>query len=94
MLVLVRWLFFLVFLNPEALIANVKKGAVLRSDRQIPPLDSSPVCIDDGCLQGKVEPDSKLRPSYEAWYGIPYASPPVGTLRFEVSVLFTKVVKS
>lgn len=40
------------------------------------------VCIRDGCLQGKSERGNFIR--YDAWYGIPFAAPPVGELRFKV----------
>lgn len=40
------------------------------------------VCYSDGCVQGKTE-DGNLKP-YDAWYGIPYASPPINELRFKV----------
>lgn len=42
----------------------------------------SVVCITDGCVRGVVVPGN-FKP-YTAWYGIPYAAPPVGSLRFKV----------
>ncbi|XP_055694763.1 juvenile hormone esterase-like [Lutzomyia longipalpis] len=39
------------------------------------------VCTKVGCIRGKAE-EGRLRP-YEAFYGIPYAEPPLGELRFE-----------
>lgn len=39
------------------------------------------VCVRDGCLLGKAERGHK-RP-YDAFYGVPYAAPPIGPLRFE-----------
>ncbi|XP_055678843.1 juvenile hormone esterase-like [Lutzomyia longipalpis] len=41
----------------------------------------SEVCAKAGCVRGKVE-SGRVKP-YEAFYGIPYAEPPVGKLRFE-----------
>ncbi|XP_055685328.1 juvenile hormone esterase-like [Lutzomyia longipalpis] len=42
------------------------------------------VCAKAGCVRGKVE-SGRLKP-YDAFYGIPYAEPPVGKLRFESPV--------
>ncbi|XP_055696159.1 juvenile hormone esterase-like [Lutzomyia longipalpis] len=39
------------------------------------------VCAKAGCIRGKIE-NGRLRP-YDAFYGIPYAEPPVGELRLE-----------
>ncbi|XP_055677888.1 juvenile hormone esterase-like [Lutzomyia longipalpis] len=39
------------------------------------------VCAKVGCIRGKVEPGRKN--PYDAFYGIPYAEPPVGKLRLE-----------
>ncbi|GAB0089996.1 hypothetical protein DMENIID0001_046270 [Sergentomyia squamirostris] len=39
------------------------------------------VCAKDGCVRGKYE--SGWKKPYEAFYGIPYAEPPIGKLRFE-----------
>lgn len=40
------------------------------------------VCTSMGCLLGTTE-EGFERP-YLAWYGVPYATPPLGDLRFEV----------
>lgn len=42
------------------------------------------VCFQDGCVLGKTE-NGNLHP-YDAFYGIPFATPPVGPLRFEVKL--------
>ncbi|XP_055678822.1 juvenile hormone esterase-like [Lutzomyia longipalpis] len=39
------------------------------------------VCAKAGCVRGKFE-SGRIKP-YEAFYGIPYAEPPIGKLRFE-----------
>ncbi|XP_055691281.1 juvenile hormone esterase-like [Lutzomyia longipalpis] len=45
-------------------------------------LSQPKVCADEiGCFRGKYE--RGLEKPYEAFYGIPYAEPPVGKLRFE-----------
>lgn len=44
--------------------------------------DGLRVCIRNGCIQGKSEKGNVK--GYEAWYGIPFARPPVGLLRFRV----------
>lgn len=44
---------------------------------------SPTICIADGCLQGKSMRDE----SYEAFLGIPFAEPPLGNLRFSVSLI-------
>ncbi|XP_055700012.1 carboxylic ester hydrolase-like [Phlebotomus papatasi] len=48
------------------------------------PLSRPEVCVECGCVRGKFE--SGRRKSYDAFYGIPYAEPPVGKLRFENTV--------
>lgn len=40
------------------------------------------VCIPDGCVVGTTE-DGNEKP-FDAWYGIPYATPPIDDLRFKV----------
>lgn len=40
------------------------------------------ICLYDGCVQGKAE-QGNVR-GYDAWYGIPFATPPLGQLRFRV----------
>lgn len=48
------------------------------------PNDKHTICIDNGCLKGKLEEGNDK--SYEAWYGIPFAAPPLGQLRFKVII--------
>lgn len=43
-----------------------------------------PVCIKDGCIQGIIQDGNKKE--YEAWYGIPFAEPPIGEMRFRVNL--------
>lgn len=50
----------------------------------IPKHSDQKVCIDNGCVQGKVETGNDK--AYEAFYGIPFALPPVGELRFKVCI--------
>lgn len=47
-------------------------------------LPSPLVCIADGCIIG-TERDGLDGSQYEAFFGIPYARPPVEKLRFRVS---------
>lgn len=42
------------------------------------------ICLYDGCVQGKSE-EGNVR-GYDAWYGIPFATPPLGPLRFRVII--------
>lgn len=43
-------------------------------------VNSSTVCYSSGCVLGKEEKD------FSAWLGVPFAQPPVGPLRFKVSL--------
>ncbi|XP_059610843.1 carboxylic ester hydrolase-like [Phlebotomus argentipes] len=45
------------------------------------------VCANAGCIRGKYE-SGRIKP-YEAFYGIPYAEPPVGKLRLENPVPYS-----
>ncbi|XP_055697378.1 juvenile hormone esterase-like [Phlebotomus papatasi] len=51
------------------------------------PLSQPEVCAECGCVRGKFE--SGRKKSYDAFYGIPYAEPPVGKLRFESPVPYS-----
>lgn len=42
------------------------------------------VCTQNGCIEGVAQPGYQIE-EYEAFFGIPYAEPPVGDLRFAVS---------
>lgn len=42
------------------------------------------VCTEDGCIEGRATPGYQID-EYESFFGIPYAEPPVGKLRFAVS---------
>lgn len=44
------------------------------------------VCTRDGCIEGVAQPGYQID-EYEAFFGIPYAEPPLGDLRFAVSSL-------
>lgn len=48
------------------------------------------VCTTEGCLVG-IYKRGNVRP-YKAFYGIPYAAPPLGPLQFKVGII--KVVRS
>lgn len=41
------------------------------------------VCTQDGCIEGRATPGYQID-EYESFFGIPYAEPPVGKLRFAV----------
>jgi Carboxylesterase family len=45
------------------------------------------VCLEDGCVRGKVMPGYQTE-NFEAFLGIPFAQPPVGALRFQVLMIF------
>lgn len=46
------------------------------------------VCISNGCIQGKSEKGNVK--GYDAYYGIPFATPPTGFLRFKVMSTISK----
>lgn len=46
------------------------------------------VCTSDGCIEGRATPGFQID-EYESFFGIPYAEPPVGPLRFAVSKLLS-----
>lgn len=46
------------------------------------------VCCREGCVLGTTEEVSQSEKRYEAWYGIPYAAPPINELRFKVMIVF------
>lgn len=41
------------------------------------------VCTEDGCIEGRATNGYQIE-EYESFFGIPYAEPPVGKLRFAV----------
>lgn len=45
------------------------------------------VCTEDGCVEGRATPGYQID-EYESFFGIPYAEPPIGKLRFSVSHVF------
>lgn len=44
------------------------------------------VCTFDGCVEGRATPGFQID-EYESFFGIPYAEPPIGKLRFAVRIL-------
>ncbi|XP_055700011.1 juvenile hormone esterase-like [Phlebotomus papatasi] len=59
---------------------NISANALFKKSVLSPP----EVCAECGCVRGKFE--SGRKKSYDAFYGIPYAEPPVGKLRYESPV--------
>lgn len=47
------------------------------------------VCTEDGCIEGRATPGYQID-EYESFFGIPYAEPPVGKLRFAVCAVSYK----
>lgn len=45
------------------------------------------VCTEDGCIEGRATPGYQTE-EYESFFGIPYAEPPVGKLRFAASITY------
>ena len=66
------------------LIGMLPFGHTWSSFRQQEPLK---VCFKNGCVKGTLMDGYQIE-SFEAFMGIPYAKPPLGNLRFEVSVLW------
>lgn len=58
--------------------------AIISCASSVSPPNHLTVCISDGCVQGKTEKGNVK--SYNAYYGIPFATPPTGELRFKVTV--------
>lgn len=47
-----------------------------------------------GQVQGRTQASVVDGSTYNLWLGIPYAAPPVGSLRFQVFLVMTLVLKS
>ncbi|XP_055685782.1 juvenile hormone esterase-like [Lutzomyia longipalpis] len=67
---------FVLFVNMQNISVN---GEEFHSKSYVAP--EPIVCVDAGCVRGRVV--NGVRNTYEAFYGIPYAEPPVGKLRFK-----------
>lgn len=48
------------------------------------------LCTSNGCLRGRTE-SGNVKP-YNAFYGIPFAAPPIGSLRFKVSLFRRQII--
>lgn len=54
------------------------------------------VCVnnDNTCIEGVTVPATDADDAFEAFYGIPYAHPPTGILRFAVSKMRSSSVNA
>lgn len=79
---------FLVYL---LLVLTKNVCDVLAADDEFVPA-SRLVCITQGCLEGTTIPGYQVD-AYEAFLGIPFAQPPVGRLRFAVSLELSDLLR-
>lgn len=76
-----RLCFFVIIVVLEIISGVLSKGCSEGSLKRLK------VCIPDGCLQGVTKKGNKK--PYDAFYGIPFATPPIGLLRFKVRSIST-----